>query len=162
MTGRTKATKPCFIYHTKPSMHHNMGLTEADNNDRKCIVIKQWPTFFKETWKKVANVLGKMQFRNGKYGFWEVTHTTEANSFSSPYSFIIAKRLIEGTVPCEKNGVVVSWLQRENKGHLSCDSAMSCWFQPPSVFYLWPMNFPKGSNWKSCWSHKAPTLDFEP
>lgn len=40
MTGGTKATKPCFIYHAKPAVLHNTGLTEADNNERKCIVIK--------------------------------------------------------------------------------------------------------------------------
>lgn len=40
MTGGTKATKPCFIYRTKPAVLRNMGLTEADNNERKCIVIK--------------------------------------------------------------------------------------------------------------------------
>lgn len=40
MTGGTKATKPCFIYHAKPAVLRNMGLAEADNNERKCIVIK--------------------------------------------------------------------------------------------------------------------------
>lgn len=48
MTGGTKATKPRFIYRTKPAVFHNMGLTETGNNEEKCMVIKWQCTLFKE------------------------------------------------------------------------------------------------------------------